>query len=151
MSGRGTALRPDRIRTIEKPFAWIPFRLVTDGTFAALSDPAKLLYIFLCLAADRQGMSFYGDARLGSFFDFHPYELELARQQLIAKDLIAYDGHLYQVLSLPPPPAARRTVARHCAASNGHAAEPELFADVLRRVVKPVRCRRLDSSPALAP
>lgn len=141
MSGSATVLRPDRIRTIEKPFAWIPFRLVTDGTFAELSDPAKLLYLFLCLAADRQGTSFYGDARLASFFELEPYELELARRELIAKDLIAYDGHLYQVLSLPqpPPPAARRTVARYRAECSGPTAEPELFADVLRRMAKPSR------------
>lgn len=114
MSGKLTVLRPDRIRTIEKPFAWIPFRLVTDGTFAELSDPAKLLYLFLCLAADRQGTSFYGDARLRSFFELDPYEIDLARRELIAKDLIAYDGYLYQVLSLPPTPgrAAARSLPR---------------------------------------
>jgi len=137
MNGKSTLLRPDRIRTIEKPFAWIPFRLVTDGTFADLSDPAKLLYLFLCLAADRQGMSFYGDARLATFFELDPYEIALARHELIAKDLIAYDGHLYQVLSLPP--AACHAAARSRSARSRHVAEPELFADVLKRMAKPVR------------
>ena len=39
--------RPERQRTMEKPFAWIPFRLLKDGLFADLSDKAKLLYFFL--------------------------------------------------------------------------------------------------------
>ena len=39
--------RPERLRVIERPFAPIPFRLITDGFFADLSDPAKLVYLFL--------------------------------------------------------------------------------------------------------
>ena len=101
MSGRANLLRPDRLRTIERPFAWIPFRLLKDGFFADLTDRAKLMYLFLCLVADRQGTSFYGDARIQTYFQLNPTEIELAREELIQRDMIAYDGRLYQVLSLP--------------------------------------------------
>jgi hypothetical protein len=134
MSGRAGLLRPDRLRVVDKPFAWIPFRLIADGFFADLSDRAKLLYLFLCLAANRQGTSFYGDPRLRSYFQLGPTEIELARQELIAKDLIAYDGHLYQVLSLPP---ADRSVPRRAGTpSERKVGEPELFADILKRLAK---------------
>jgi len=94
-------LRPDRIRTIEKPFAWIPFRLLKSGIFKELSDQAKLLYLFLCLVADRQGTSYYGNTKIQTYFQLNQTEIKQARKELIRKDMLAYDGHLYQVLSLP--------------------------------------------------
>ena len=118
-------LRPDRLRTIEKPFAWIPFRLIKDGLFADLSDRAKLLYIFLCLAADRQGTSFYGDARILTYFQLDPQEMDLARKELIQKDMIAYNGRLYQVLSLPSAEQRTKTIPKH------RTGEPERFGDIL--------------------
>lgn len=134
---RPIPLRPDRLRTIEKPFAWIPFRLLKDGLFAKLDDRSKLLYLFLCLAADRQGLSFYGKAKIQTYFQLDPQEIDLAIQELIQKDMIAYDGHLYQVLSLPlndnnkpqyeNPAPERRTD------------EPERFGDVLKRLAKEYR------------
>ena len=98
---RPQPLRPDRIRTIEKPFAWIPFRLLKGGLFADLSDNAKLLYLFLCLVADRQGTSYYGDPGIQIHFQFDAGTIGQARRELIEKDMLAYDGRLYQVLSLP--------------------------------------------------
>jgi hypothetical protein len=134
MNTRLTLPRPDRLRTIEKPFAWLPFRLLTDGIFADLSDRAKLLYIFLCLAADRQGSSFYGDAKIQTYFQLGPEEIDLARTELIHKDLLAYDGRLYQVLSIPSadcrPPRRTKPLPEH------RAGEPERFADILKRLAK---------------
>ncbi len=117
-------LRPNRIRTVEKPFAWIPCRLLTNGLFAQLSDQAKLLYTFLCLAANRQGMSYYGDNRIQSHFQLNPEDLDNARNELMKSDLIAYDGRHYQVLSLPrtKPETTQRT------------GEPESFSDILTRL-----------------
>ena len=125
-------LRPDRLRTIEKPFAWIPFRLIKDGLFADLSDRAKLLYIFLCLAADRQGTSFYGDARILTYFQLDPQEIDLARKELIQKDMIAYNGRLYQVLSLPSAEQRTKTTPEH------RTGEPERFGDILKYLVKEI-------------
>jgi hypothetical protein len=98
-------LRPNRVRMIEKPFAWIPFRLLTDGLLGNLSIHAKALYFFLCLVADRDGVSFYGDKRIQMLLHFETADLGEARAQLIDNDLVAYDGRIYQVLSLPAPPS----------------------------------------------
>lgn len=125
-------IRPDRIRTIEKPFAWIPFRILKDGFFADLSDQAKLLYIFLCLAADRKGTSFYGDNRIQTYFQLDTEKINNARKELINKDLIAYDGRLYQVLSLP---SQRQSAAHEIEPTMEHrTGEPEPIAEILKRL-----------------
>lgn len=95
-------IRTDRLRRPERPFSWIPFRILTGGYLKALSPPAKLFYFFLCLVADRNGVSFYGERRLTSVLGLAPESLVQARTELCTKDMIAFDGKLYQVLSLPP-------------------------------------------------
>jgi hypothetical protein len=126
--------RPERLRVLEKPFAPIPCRLITDGVFAHLSDPAKLLYLFLCIVADRHGTSYYGDARIRSYFQLEPEQIVLAREELVEKDLIGYDGHLYQVLSLPPTSHCFSRRAKQSRRTKP--SEPELFGDILKRVAK---------------
>ena len=127
-----STLRPNRIRTVERPFAWLPCRLLINGLFKDMSDQAKLLYIFLCLAADRQGMSYYGDKRILSHFQLMSHNIDNARNELILKDLIAYDGRHYQVLSLPlPNPEPTKTTRR--------TGEPERFSDILTRLANAAR------------
>ena len=59
-------LNPDRIRRIDAGFSFIPHRFLTDGFLEALSQPQLILYIFLVLAADRYGLSFYSYDRICS-------------------------------------------------------------------------------------
>jgi hypothetical protein len=94
-------LRADRARTIERPFGWIPMRILSSGLLAQLSTPAILLYFFLCLVSDRYGLSFYSDYRLIVLLKFSKQQLLAARAELRRKDLLAYDGGLYQLMSLP--------------------------------------------------
>lgn len=49
----------DRIRKIDGSFAWIGHRFLRGGFFASLSQEELLLYFFLVLVADRQGLSYY--------------------------------------------------------------------------------------------
>ena len=53
-------LNPDRVRKIKGGFSFVPHRFLTDGFLAALDPAEALLYLFLILAADRNGLSFYG-------------------------------------------------------------------------------------------
>ena len=99
---RPPPLRTDRIRTLERPFGWIPFRILTSGLLPELSSQTKLLYFFLCLVADEHGMSYYGARRLSSLLGLSEPDLALARSELTTRDLLAFDGRLYQLLSLPP-------------------------------------------------
>ena len=56
----------------------------------------------LVAVGNQDGVSFYSDARLAELLDIRfPHELDGARKELVARDLIAYEGGIYQVLDLP--------------------------------------------------
>jgi hypothetical protein len=103
-------LCPERVRRIEGSFAFIEHRFLRDGFFASLGHDELLLYAFLALAADRYGISFYGYDRICSLLRLSVEEYIEARNQLIEKDLLAFDGTLFQLLSLPEKPVLSQTV-----------------------------------------
>lgn len=90
-----------RIRRIEGSFAWISHRFLRNGFWASLTRDELLLYFFLVLVADRQGLSYYHYDKICSLLRFSVEDYIVARGQLIEKDLIAFDGIFFQVLSLP--------------------------------------------------
>ena len=96
---------PERVRSIGgQSFAFVPHRFLRDGFFASLSAEQLQLYVLLVLAADRRGVSFYHYDSICSLLEI-PLERYLqARNALITKDLIAFDGTRFQVLSLPQRP-----------------------------------------------
>ncbi|MBU1912604.1 MAG: hypothetical protein KKB22_03620 [Candidatus Omnitrophica bacterium] len=91
-------INPQRIRKISGSFSWIDRRFIREGYLESLSWEAALLYFFL--VSDREGLSFYGDERIGNMLKINKEVLRQARQQLIEKNLIAWSAPLYQVLSL---------------------------------------------------
>ena len=97
-------LNPNRIRHIEGGFGFIPHRFLTDEFLASLVREEILLYFFLILASDRHGLSFYSYDAICTLLRLSLDEYIAARDSLIKKDLIAFDGTLFQVLSLPPKP-----------------------------------------------
>ena len=98
-------LAADRIRRIDGGFSFIPHRFLTDGFLASLQPQELILYVFLVLAADRHGLSYYSYERICSILHMTVEQYIAARDGLIEKDLIAFDGTLFQVLSLPANPA----------------------------------------------
>jgi hypothetical protein len=95
----------DRVREIRGSFAFIEHRFLRDGFWASLGPHELLLYLFLILVADRRGLSYYSFDKICSLLAISADEYILARDALIAQNLIAFDGHLFQVLSLPTKPA----------------------------------------------
>ena len=94
--------RPDRRRSIRGSFSWIDHRFLREGFDQGLTRLEKLLYFVLVAVSNQDGVSFYSDARLAELLDIRfPHELEAARNELVARDLIAYAGGIYQVLDLP--------------------------------------------------
>jgi hypothetical protein len=75
---------------------------------AHLSRDAVLLYFFLCAVADKRGLSFYGDGTLAALLRMSLPALISARDELLARDLIAHEVRFTQVLSLPPAGQHRR-------------------------------------------
>ncbi len=94
-------LNPVRVRQINGGFSFIPHRFLTDGFLASLDQKELLLYLFLILASDRFGLSFYSYDAICTLLELSPDEYIASRNSLIKKDLIAFDGTLFQVLSLP--------------------------------------------------
>jgi len=96
--------QPDRIRRIDGGFAFVPNEFLHRGFFASLSHAERSLYFFLVLAGDRNGVSFYAHDRICGALELTLDEYLLVRNSLIDKDLIAFDGRRFQVLSLPQTP-----------------------------------------------
>lgn len=99
-----TPLIAERVRRIEGGFSFVPHRFLTDGFFASLLPEELVLYFFLLVAGDRNGVSFYGADAILSLLCMDGHRYLDARNGLIDKDLIAFDGRRFQVLSLPKSP-----------------------------------------------
>jgi hypothetical protein len=111
--------QPQRVRRIDKSFAWIDHRLLRNGFLEVMSHPDQALYLFLALAADRHGVSFYRKEKICDALglDFGPFEV--ARDRLIHLKLIAFQPYsalspngFYQVLPVDgrPPDFAAKTL-----------------------------------------
>ena len=101
-------LAPDRLRRPPRSFAWIDHRLRSSGLLPMLEPEEIGLYLFLVLAADRDGLSCWRLDRIEREMPcFDRSALWHARDRLGALDLIAFkpwrktdpDG-VYQVLAI---------------------------------------------------
>ena len=101
---RKKILNAHRVRSIKGGFSFIPHRFVTDGFLESLSASELLLYLFLVIVSDRYGLSFYSDGSICSLLQMSSENYQQARQGLIEKDLIEFNGTLFQVLDLPASP-----------------------------------------------
>ena len=124
-------LCPERIRKITGSFAFIEHRFIRDGFWSSLSQHELLLYVFLVLVADRNGLSYYSFDKLCSLLQLSLDDYLLARNALIKKDLIAFDGHLFQVLSLPPQPVRQPARPLHSAPHMAQA-DPATIRQIIR-------------------
>ena len=113
-------LEPERIRRIDGGFSFIPHRFLIDGFLASLDQKQLLLYLFLVLVSDRHGLSFYSYDAICSLLQFSLDAYIEARDGLIARDLIAFDGTIFQVLELPCAPIQPKA--------------PELRADIAQLI-----------------
>lgn len=103
--------QPQRVRRIERSFAWVDHRLLRNGYLQVMTHQDQALYLFLVLTADRHGISFYRKEKICDLLglDFGPFEV--ARDRLIDLKLMAFEpysavspnGH-YQVLPVDGQP-----------------------------------------------
>lgn len=94
-------LEPNRVRKITGSFAFIEHRFLHDGFWDSLDHHQLLLYLFLIIVADRNGLSYYSYDKICTLLRISVDEYIVARNALIDQNLIAFDGYLFQVLSLP--------------------------------------------------
>lgn len=97
--------QPQRVRRIDKSFAWIDHRLLRNGYLAVMTHQDQSLYLFLVLAADRHGVSFYRKEKICDALGLSFGDFEIARDRLIDLGLIAFTPYsamtpngYYQVL-----------------------------------------------------
>jgi hypothetical protein len=105
-------LRPERLRRITGSFSWVDHRLVSDGFLQQMSQQEILLYFFLVLVGDKNGLSYYSYDRICGLLKIDPDDYLRACRGLEQKALIAYEKGLFQVLQLPEkslPPAVPTT------------------------------------------
>jgi hypothetical protein len=93
------------VRRIEKSFAWIDHRLLRNGYLQVMTHQDLALYVFLVLAADRHGISFYRKEKICDAVGLDWGQFEEARSRLIDFGLIAFEPYnaltpngVYQVL-----------------------------------------------------
>lgn len=100
---------PTKVRRIQGTFAWLDHRLLREGHLERMTLVDVAVYVFLVLAANREGCSFYRKSevckRLGIDWD----QFEESKARLLERGYIAFrpfsagdvDG-FYQVMSVPP-------------------------------------------------
>lgn len=105
--------RPDLVRRIENSFGWVDHRLLRRGHLQRLALEDIALYLFLVLAADRHGVSYYHKEKICTILRLSWDQFESARHNLIEKGLIAFRpftrfdvNGFYQLLPLPESPNA---------------------------------------------
>ena len=82
-------LVPARLRRPPKTgWSWVDRRFLREHVHG-LHD-AVLLYFVLCAVADKHGLSFYGDATMATLVRINLPALMAARDELLARDLIAH-------------------------------------------------------------
>ena len=111
--------QPSRVRKIEHSFAWIDHRLLRNGFLEVMTHADQSLYLFLALAADRNGVSFYRREKICERLGMDLNDFHVARDRLITMGLLAFQPYsalspngFYQLLPVdgrPPDFAAQAT------------------------------------------
>jgi len=70
------------------------------------------LYLFLTLAADRDGRSFYSDRSIEEILKMSPSDLAEARTELVEAGLVDYRRPYFWVKTLSTPQPRSRSVAK---------------------------------------
>jgi hypothetical protein len=99
---------PDRVHRIQGSFAWLDHRLLREGHVERMTLQDLAVYVFLVLAADRTGTSFYRKDVVCRKLGIDWGEFEESKARFLERGLIAFrpfapndvDG-FYQVLPVP--------------------------------------------------
>ena len=94
-------INDERIRKISGSFSWMDHRILSNGFLDAMSHNEILLYFFLILVGDKNGMSFYSYDKICNLLKIEADDYIRARNLLIKRSLVAFDKGRFQVLALP--------------------------------------------------
>ena len=99
--------QPQNVRKINGSFAWVDHRLLRNSYIPVMTHQDQAFYLFLVLAADRNGVSFYRKEKVCDILALDFQQFEVARDRLTDLNLIAYQPYTalspngyYQVLPI---------------------------------------------------
>jgi hypothetical protein len=98
----------ERKRQIIGSYSVIEHRFIREGHINDLSQKEILLYFFLVVVSDRNGISFYGADKVISMLKISEADYFGSLSGLEQKDYILRAGNKIQLLSLPPRSPARK-------------------------------------------
>jgi len=130
---------PELKRVLMPPFAWIDRRFLFNGFLAELSPQENLLYFFLVLVADCNGLSYYNYDKICQLLKLNADDYVQARDCLIDKKLIAFDNCLFQVLTLPQPQkqqAAKQLLIRSPNSERSAESDFQALADIFSKITQ---------------
>lgn len=98
-------LDPSRVRRPIPRFkwGWVDRRIVLDGYLTPMSRTEVAVYFFLCVVADRHGMSWYSPPSMARLLKEPPDQISEALTCLARRNLVAIAGRFIQVLELDAP------------------------------------------------
>lgn len=127
-------INPSRIRKITGSFSWLDHRLLHEGYLAAMEPAELLLYFFLVLVGDRNGISFYSYDKICTLLKIDVEPLLAARAKLLDKSLIAFEDGRYQVLQLPARPCRVSEVGDHALQTPRRQQDFVAFAQIVQQL-----------------
>jgi hypothetical protein len=150
--------QPQRLRRIQGSFAWIDHRLIRNGYLAVMTHQEQSLYLFLALAADRNGVSFYRKEKICDLLGLDLGAFEVARDRLIQLGLLAFAPYnaitvngFYQLLSIEgQAPDFTKAIPLSAAAAMPATAQPSAAPATAQSSVVPAAAPVADLAAQLA-
>jgi hypothetical protein len=93
-----------QIRKIKGGFAWIDRQYLHSGWIYGCDAVEQLVYYWLILASNEQGVSFYRSEKAAGILQLNVQKMRDAQETLIRLGLIAKQENIIQVLELPQQP-----------------------------------------------
>lgn len=108
MKGKRVIPDPDRVRSVAEGFGWLDHRILREGWLEQMTTSEIAVYVFLVLAADRNGVSFYRREKISRILGLDIGEVARVLGLLMRRGLLAFksfsraspDG-FHQVLDVP--------------------------------------------------
>lgn len=95
-----------------KSYGIVDRRLLFDRYLNRMSHKGMALYLFLILAADREGRSFYSDRSIEEILRMSSSDLAEAGTELVEAGLVDYRRPYFWVKTLSTPRSQRRAVTK---------------------------------------
>jgi len=88
------------VRRPSHGFGWVDRRMVSEGHLVRLNQAEVVVYLVLCVVADRHRISYYRAESLARLVKLPSERVRSALERLVQQEFIAVEGQFIQVLDL---------------------------------------------------